>query len=127
MIGRKKKDEERTIVTTKQELNAAIKRGEPLIEVKGDLIKQIKWVERLSPVKIAALVALLASLAIPNPMSPISMAAVASMPAVADLTGMEIATIIFASGLSVSLILSLLRGYDVKIGSGDKSLLLTKK
>ena len=126
IFGKKKQDEEMAvIVTTKKELNAAIKKKEPRIEVQGDLVKQIKWMKKLSPVKTAALLAFLATAVIPNPAAPIS--ALVSVPTLAAITGKDIAIIILAGGLSVSVIISILKGYNLELVNGDTSILLTKK
>lgn len=125
MFGRKKQMEKKIIVKTKEELKAAIKRKEPCIEVQGDLAIKIKWIKKLTRPQVVALAALLASAAIPSPASPIS--AVVSMPAVTAITGSEIASIIFAGGVSAALILAILKGYNVEIRKGEKSMLLTKK
>ena len=63
MFGKKKNSINKVVVSSKEELKTAIKRKEPYIEVKGDLAKKMKWMMNLSSVKIAAIIALLTSLA----------------------------------------------------------------
>lgn len=126
MLGRKKTDKPSAVLaTTKQELNAAIKRKEPLIEVRGNLARQLIWVKKLSPAKIAALAALLASAAIPSPITPIS--AVVSPAAIVAVTGPEIAKIILACGISGALILSVIKGYNIRVEHNNTALILTAK
>lgn len=124
-FGKKQKKEKITVVTTKKELNEAVKMKKPCIEVQGNLVKQINWMKKLSSAKVAALVTLLATAAIPSPIAPIS--AVAAMPAVISITGAEIAGIIFAGGLSATMILGVLRNYNMEVQKGDTSLILTTK
>lgn len=125
LFGRKQKKENITVVTTKKELNEAIKSKKPCIEVQGNLVKQIKWMKKLSPAKVGALVTLLASAVIPSPLAPIS--AVASVPVITAITGAEIAGIIVAGGLSAVMILGVLKNYNMEIQKGDTSLILTRK
>lgn len=122
---KKQKKENVTIVRTKKELNEAVKMKKPCIEVEGNLVKHIKWMKKLSSTKVAALIALLASAAIPSPVAPIS--AVAGTSAVISITGVEIAGIIFAGGLSATMILSVLKNYNMEVQKGDTSLILTTK
>lgn len=126
MIGREKQNKKSVvIVKTKQELDVAVKKKEPYIEVQGELVKKIKWMKILSPAKKDNLVTLLRQAGSKNPASPIS--AVVPKSDLGAVTGTEIALLIFASGLSISLVLSVLKGYDVTIENGDKSILLTRK
>ncbi len=126
MFGKKKKDmETKTVVKTKEELKAAVKRKDSHIEVQGDLARKMKWMRRLTVSQATALVALLASAAIPSPASPIS--AVASISAVTAITGGEIASVIFVGGISAALILAILKDYSIEIREGEKSMLLMKK
>lgn len=122
MFKSKKKD--RTlVVTTKSELKAAIKRKEPCIRVNGNLAKKIKWMKRLSPAMLAALIPLLVTAA--SPIAP--MAAAVSFAEMSAITGTEIAKIIFAGGLSVSIVLAVLKGYNVEIRSEGNEVVLTSK
>lgn len=124
-FGKKQTKENITVVKTKKELNEAVKMKKPCIEVQGNLVKQIKWMKKLLPAKVAALIALLASATIPSPIAPIS--AVATMPVVISITGAEIAGIIFAGGLSATMILGVLKNYNMEVQKGDTSLILTTK
>ena len=62
-VWKKKNSINKVVVSSKEELKTAIKRKEPYIEVQGDLAKKMKWMGKLSSVKIAAIIALLTSLA----------------------------------------------------------------
>lgn len=122
--------DKKVVVKTKEELNAAVKRKEPCIEVQGSLVTKIKWMKKLSAAKIAALVALLASAVIPSPIAPISMCAVASgsaATAVSAITGTEIAAIILAGGLSATMILAVLKDYNIEVDDENRSMRLSRK
>lgn len=124
-FGKKQNKENTTVVTAKKELMEAVKMKKPCIEVKGDLVKQVKWMKKLTPAKTADLITLLAAATIPSPAAPIS--AVAGMAAVSSITGTGVAAIIFAGGLSAAMILGVLRNYNIEIQKGDTTLILTKK
>lgn len=127
MFGYLKNKKDKTIYT-KEELKKAISNKEPEIIVGGDLAKQLKWIAKLSVVKIGLLIAALGSLAIATGGTSIAATGVASLTAtsgVADIVGEEIAMIIFCSGLSIAIILSILKGYNVEI-EGNKVKLTTK-
>lgn len=107
------------VVSTKEELKKAIENKEKEITVVGDLAKKINWMAKLSPAKIAALISFFAVAAFPNPLSG------ASALAATGLVGTDVALIIFTCGVSISVILAVLRGYDVTIEG--KSVKLNKK
>lgn len=133
MFGYLKNKKDKTIYT-KEELKKAISNKEPEIIVGGDLAKQLKWIAKLSVVKIGLLIVALGSLAIATGGTSIAATGVASLTAasgiaatsgVADIVGEEIAMIIFCSGLSIAIILSILKGYNVEI-EGNKVKLTIK-
>lgn len=109
------------VVETKKELEAAIKRNEKCIEVRGEMFDKLKWLRRLSPAKIVALAFLMATTVIPNPTSG------ASFVATAGIVGKEVATIIFSGAVSFALVFGIIKGYSIEIGAGDKSLRLISK
>ena len=129
MFGMKKGREKAVSVKTVEELNAAIKRKEACIEVRGDLVRKLGWIKKLTKIQIVGLAALLASAVIPSPVAPIAgisfLAAATPMAAISSVTGTEIAKIILATGISASLVLAILKGYDAEIQK-DK-VVLTKK
>jgi hypothetical protein len=118
-----------TVVSTKKELRAAIKRKDPYIEVKGKLAKKIKWIGLLSGAQIAALIALLGTGAVATTTFPV--ATPAFVAAAADITGGEIAAIIFLLSLGITIIISILKDYDIKVEGenefGKVSVVLNKK
>lgn len=121
MFGKSKKETEKvTVVTTKEQLKAAIKRKDACIEVQGELVMKMKWMAKLSPKKIAAIIACLtaataASTAVP-PASPIVAAGIGALDAAAIIKIIEI--------LGVVIVIAILKGYTVELKDGDKSLRL---
>lgn len=101
-----KKKSNAIVVTEKEQLNAAIKRKEPEVEIQGELAKKLKW---MGKIKAASIIAILGSGVL------ISTAGFPVIAASTVFTGAEIAEIIMACGLSASLILSIYKGYDVKV------------
>lgn len=118
-IGKKK--ETATIVRTKKELKEAVNRGCPSIEVRGDLVSQIKWMAKLSKAQRVALLSLPALALMSGPISPASAFAVLSV------QGTAIAKIILAGGFSTAMIIGVLKEYDVIIVKDDMSLILTRR
>lgn len=58
MFGKSKKENEKvTIITTKEQLKAAVARKESCIEVRGDLAEKMKWMAKLSKEKTALIIA----------------------------------------------------------------------
>jgi hypothetical protein len=125
MFGIKKQEKDNvTVVKTKDELKAAVKRKEPCIEVTGDLAKNMKWMGKLSKKQIAALIALLGAGTATAVASPIATPALTA--ATAEITGVEIAKLIFACSLGITMIIGIFKGYDVEVGL-DGNVKLTKK
>lgn len=122
---RMKKKEQALVVTTKEELKAAIKRKEPCIVVKGDLAKKLQWIRKLSPAMLASLIPLLAAAAIPSPVAPLSMAV--STAAVTAITGESLAAIILVCGISAPVLLAVMKDYDAHFKIGEFEFTLTKK
>lgn len=144
MFGKSKKETEKvTVVTTKEQLKAAIKRKDACIEVQGELVKKMKWMAKLSPKKIAAIIACLtaataastvvataASTAAP-PATPIVVPTVkyaveSTTLAAAGIGALDAASIIkIIEILGVVIVIAILKGYNVELKEGDKSLRLT--
>jgi hypothetical protein len=125
MFGKKKEEKNNaTVVRTKDELKAAIKRNESCIEVTGDLAKNMKWMVKLSKKQITALVALLGVGTAATVASPVATPAIVA--ATTEITGAGIAQIIFASSLGIAMICSVYKGYDVE-ASMDGTVKLTRK
>lgn len=117
IVNKRKRE---TVVYTNEELKNAIKNGEKRIQVAGELASKLKWIVGISPAKIVALTMFLAGTTIPNPMSGVSALATTGI------VGTEIALIIFTSGVSISLILAILQGYDAEIDGKDGNKVILK-
>ena len=57
----KKKEPDRVVVTTKEQLKTAIDQKKEHIEIQVDLAKKLQWIGLLSPHKIVALTVVLAA------------------------------------------------------------------
>ncbi|HHX32409.1 MAG TPA: hypothetical protein GX712_07440 [Bacteroidales bacterium] len=104
------------IVRTVSELREVIKENRPEIIVVGELSEKLVKCQKLgnlSPVKIATLTTLLGAAAVTGPVTGGVSYAVAAQAAAA--TGVGAATIILASGISITLIISVFKGYDFEL------------
>lgn len=109
------KNKNKKVIYTKDELACAISNKEPEIIVGGELAKQLKWIAKLSPGKVTLLIGALALL-IPTLGPELAVtSSLVGVSGVAEIVGVDIAKIIIASGLSISVILSVLKGYNVEI------------
>ena len=122
MFGKKKNSINKVVVSSKEELKTAIKRKEPYIEVQGDLAKKMKWMGKLSSVKIAAIIALLTSLAaVPGG----GVLTVSALTAGGVVEAAEANVAIYViSILGIATIIGILRGYNVEVETGKVSLRL---
>lgn len=109
MFG-KKKNENVVVVTTKEELEAAIKSKKPNIEVRGSLAKKIKWMAKLNRAAIIALVPLLVVAGGTTG----GLAAGLAIPAGVAATGITGGQIV-ACALSASVIIAIIKGYNVEV------------
>jgi len=117
MFGKPKK-EKVTVVTTKEQLKAAVKRKDTCIEVQGELVKKMKWMAKLSPKNIAAVIACLtAPVAVPIA-TPITASATLAT------AGLGVAEMTVIAGLGAIVVLAILKNYDIELKAGDKSLRL---
>ncbi|MFG6330072.1 MAG: hypothetical protein K1W06_11500 [Lachnospiraceae bacterium] len=126
MFGKKVKNEKPVVVTTKEELKAAIKSKEPCIEVQGNLAKKMKWMTKLSPKLIIILLPLLAASTVPGAAAFTMPAAAAAAATTSGIAVSEIVVIVVA--LSANTMLAIIKGYNIKIknAKGDE-LSLDKK
>ena len=136
---RRKKEQDRVIVTTKEQLKTAVNQKKEHIEIQGDLARKLRWIGLLSPRKIAALTVALATAAgvatigVPTVGAPVAIggAAVsitaASAAPIIEITGGEMAATILASGVAVALLLSILKGYEVEVKYNGASMCLRRK
>ena len=122
MFGKKKNNINKVVVSSKEELKTAIKRKEPYIEVQGDLAKKMKWMGKLSSVKIAAIIALLTSLAaVPGG----GVLTVSALTAGGVVEAAEVNVAIYViSILGIATIIGIFRGYNVEVETGKVSLRL---
>ena len=122
MFGKKKNSINKVVVSSKEELKTAIKRKEPYIEVQGDLAKKMKWMGKLSSVKIAAIIALLTSLAaVPGG----GVLTVSALTAGGVVEAAEANVAIYViSILGIATIIGIFRGYNVEVETGKVSLRL---
>ena len=121
MFGKKTKNENVVVVTTKEELKAAIKSKKPNIEVHGDLAKKMKWMSKLNRAAIIALIPALLPLAAVGGV-PASFA----VPAAATAVGISGGNLVLCA-LSISIIIAILKGYNIEAKSTKGDVLrLTK-
>ena len=126
MFGKLKKEKENvTIVTTREQLKAAVNRKDTCIEIRGELVGKMKWMAKLSGKKIAIIITCLtASVAVPA-MTPA--AGIAALVA----AGMGVAEASFAISVIVLLgvvsVVGIFKNYDVELSTGGISLRLTAK
>ncbi len=109
------------IVTTKQELEAAVKRKEPYIEVQGELVKKLRWMHRLPSADRRHYLNAISSMNAFDSGSAVS-ASVLGGAAVAKVIGY-----ILAGAISATLIIGILKGYDVEIEAGGLKAKITAK
>lgn len=127
MFGKKKNNINKVVVSSKEELKTAIKRKEPYIEVQGDLAKKMKWMGKLSSVKIAAIIALLTSLAAVPGGGVLTVRAltVRALTAGGVVEAAEVNVAIYViSILGIATIIGIFRGYNVEVETGKVSLRL---
>ena len=114
-------------VTTKIELEAAMRNGNQEIIVIGNLankLKKAKNISKLSKVGLGILTGVLGVAAITAPITG-GLSFLSAVP-VAALTGIEIAAIITASTLGIALVIAIFKGYD-EVEFSDGKLILRKK
>lgn len=122
-----KKSPKDITVTTGKELNEAVKRKEHSIIVQGKLAKKMKWMAMLSAPKIAVLIGALAACTTGT----VATGGIAAGPSAAALTmaagleGPAIVALVSTCGVSIAIIIAVLKGYNVEIK--NDGLLLTLK
>lgn len=126
MFGKKRMEINKVTVSSANELKAAVKKKEQNIEVTGELAKKLKWMVKLSPKKITAIIGVLATVGATVPLTG-GASALAVAPAMTAVTGTELATLILACSISVGVLVALLKDYDVEIGQGEMTVRFTKK
>lgn len=119
MFGKNKEGKAKiTVVTTKEQLKAAVNRKDNYIEVQGDLAKKMNWMVNLSKKKIAFIIAALAG-------------TVAAAPATAGVslaTGAVVSTEVLAltALLGTVVVITILGDYNIEADVANRTLKLTK-
>ncbi len=121
-LKNKKDDGNVTIVTTKEQLKAAVNRKDTCIEVRGELAKKMNWMTKLSKKKIALIVACLTGATVAAPAT--VGASLATAGVVSAVASVDVTSIVIMLGGIV--VIAILNNYDVEAGAGDKVLKLTK-
>lgn len=136
MFGKKKKVD--VVVSTGKELDDAIKRKEAKIVVEGKLAKKMSWMAKLSVAKITALIGVLVALIPTVTTATVATGGVGFVPSVAAMTAAAagtgigpgtiaaICSLIATCSVSITLIIAVLKDYDIEL-SGDNKLILKSK
>lgn len=119
MFGKnRQKKENATVVTTKEQLKAAVNRKEAFIEVRGDLAKKMNWMAKLSKKKTAIIIAGLTGAAIAAP------ATGGTSLAAAGVVSTEVMVLVtLLGGITV---IAILNDYNIEADAGNGVLKLTK-
>lgn len=131
---RKNKEEKGkiTVVTTKEQLKAAVNRKDSCIEVKGDLTKKMNWMAKLSKKKLAIVIAALTGVAVVVPvpvMSGASIAVTKGISFAANKSPLIIAGTVSKEEidfLEIMVVVAILKGYNIELGTVNGYLKLTK-
>lgn len=119
MFGQNKEEKAKiTVVTTKEQLKAAVNRKDSYIEVRGDLAKKMNWMVNLSKKKIALIIAALAG-------------TVAAAPATAGVSlaaGTVVSTevLVLTALLGTVVVIAILNDYSIEADVAKRTLKLTK-
>jgi len=102
-----------TVVTTKQELEAAKERGDVEIIVEGELVDKLKKAKKVTMVGAGTLAALTAALAAAAVTAPITggLSLVAAAP-IAAWSGVDVAVVILASSIGLTLLNAIFKDYE---------------
>ena len=116
-----KRKDKVTIVSTKEELRKAVEGKAACIEIQGGLAEKMRWIGKLSSAKRRDLAGAL------HMSKAVRYNTMVAESVVAPIAGKEIAMIILALGLSVALIIAILKDYDVEITLGETTIRLKRK
>lgn len=132
MFGKNKEEKGKvTVVTTKEQLKAAVNRKDSCIEVRGDLAKKMNWMAKLSKKKIAIVIAALTGAAVIVPVPAMvggSMVITKSCLAAgtgASIAAREVSTEAVAI-LGTIAVVAILKGYNIELETVNGYLKLTK-
>jgi len=116
-----------TVVTTKQELEAAKERGDEEIIVDGELADKLKRAKKVTMVGVGTLTALTAAIAAATVTAPVTggLSYFAAAP-IAAWSGLDVAAIILASAVGLALLIALFKDYE-KISYSDGRMALRKR
>lgn len=129
MFAWRKKKENPLVVRTVPELKQAVKNNKNEIIVTGDLAKKLKWMRFITPSMGLSLIPLLAgAVAAPFTGGASMLAATSATVALGTTMSMgELCAVILACGVSVSLIISVLKGYDIHAIKDGSEIMLSSK
>ncbi len=123
MFGKNKEEKGKvTVVTTKEQLKAAVNRKDTCIEVRGELAKKMNWMTKLSKKKIALIVACLTGATAAAPAT--GGASLTAAGAASAAVSADVAAIALMLGGIV--VVAILKNYNLEAGAGDMVLKLTK-
>lgn len=129
MFGKRKKVESVTVVTTKEQLKAAVNRKDVCIEIKGELAGKMKWMAKLSKKKVAIIITCLTSSAVVPAVAPVAgipAAASAVAPVAAGIGATEAACVISVVGIMGAVgVVAMFKNYDMEFKAGSNVLRLT--
>lgn len=110
-VWKEEKSEKVVVVTTKEELKAAIESKKPCIEVQGNLARKMKWMTKLNRAAVIALIPAL--VAIGGVSAGFAVPASFVVPATATAVGITAGDILLCT-LSISIIIAILKGYSIE-------------
>lgn len=108
-----KSNKNAVIVTTEEQLKAAVNKREPYIEIHGSLVKKMQWMKKVSKLKTGALTAALVAVTAGTGGGVIIPAAAAKI-ATTAVVDTGIAYAILACGIGLSLITAIIKGYEIE-------------
>lgn len=115
-----------TIVTTKEQLKAAVNRKDPCIEVRGDLAKKMSWMAKLSKEKVALIVAGLTASTVFAVTAPAAAGVSVFAACTASAAASSTEVITFGAIVGGVVIVAILKGYNVKVSTAYVTLELKK-
>lgn len=119
MFGKNKEEKGKvTVVTTKEQLKVAVNRKDSCIEVRGDLVKKMNWMAKLSKKKIAIVIAALTGT--------IATAPVTAGVSLAAGTVVSTEVLVLTALLGTVVVIAILSDYSIEADVAKRTLRLTK-
>lgn len=119
MFGKNKEEKGKvTVVTTKEQLKAAVNRKDSCIEVRGDLANKMNWMAKLSKKKIAIVIAALTGT--------IATAPVTAGVSLAAGTVVSTEVLVLTALLGTVVVIVILSDYSIEVDGDKRTLKLTK-